>query len=281
MKNILLISDPIPSFKSPPLNEVVLGVQYDSIEKFNIATYGLLWEKFKGDFPNVEQQMPLEPQFEKFGGRHSPRDFQRFRIEQISMTLPRAWFISENNQDLVQIQPDRFIRNWRRVNGESNKYPRYEGYMRAEFLKNLQLLDSFYQETGLGKLQPNQCEISYINHIDASCTHNNLSKTFTGWSDQYDLSNIADIEDIDLNIKHTIKNDAGEFLGRLNIKIMPAFKTTDDSPIFLMELTVRGRPLGGDIKDVINFMDLGREIIVRAFTKITTPEMHNIWERER
>jgi uncharacterized protein (TIGR04255 family) len=277
----MLINDPIPSFKSPPLNEVVLGVQYGAIETFNIATYGLLWEKFKGDFPNIEQHLPLEPQFEKIGGRHSLGDFQRFRIAQLSMPLPRAWFISENNQDLVQVQPDRFIRNWRRINGESNKYPRYEGYMRDEFLKNLELLDSFYQETGLGKLQPNQCEISYINHIDASCTHNNLSKTFTGWSDQYDLSNIADIEDIDLNIKHTIKNDAGEFLGRLHIKIMPAFKATDDSPIFLMELTVRGHPLGNDLRDVINFMDLGREIIVRAFTKITTSEMHNIWERER
>ena len=274
----MLIKDPIPSFKSPPLNEVFLGVQYEAIEKFNIATYGLLWEEFKAEFPNIEQQMPLEPQFEKFGGRRSSGDFQRFFIEQV-MPLPRAWFISENNQDLVQIQPDRFIRNWRCINGE--KYPRYEKYMRDEFLKNLELLDSFYQKTGLGCLQPNQCEIGYINHIDASCAHNGLSKTFIGWSNEYDLSNIADIEDIDLKIKHTIKNEAGEFLGRLHIKIMPAFKAIDDSSIFLMELTVRGHPLGKNLTDIINFMDLGREIIVRAFTKITTPEMHEIWERER
>lgn len=277
----MLISDPIPSFKSPPINEVVLGVQYDTIEAFNIATYGLLWEKFKCEFPSIEHHMPLEPQFEKIGGRQSPSDFQRFRIEQFSMPLPRAWFISENSQELIQVQPDRFIMNWRRINGESNKYPRYEGYMRDEFFKNLELLDNFYQGTRLGKLKPNQCEISYINHIDISGTHKNLSKIFTGWSDQYDLSNIADIEDIDLNIKHIIKNNAGEFLGRLHIKIMPAFKAIDDSPIFLMELTVRGRPLGNDLKDIINFMDLGRERIVRAFTKITTSEMHNIWERER
>jgi len=275
------MSDPIPSFKSPPLNEVVLGVQYDAIETFNIATYGLLWERFKDEFPNIEQQMPLEPQFEKIGGRPSFEGFRRFMIEQRSIPMPRAWFISDNKQDLVQIQPDRFIRNWRSINGEGNKYPRYERYMRDRFLKNLELLDSFYQETGLGKIQPNQCEISYVNHIDASCAHNNLSKTFVGWSDQYDISDLADIEDINLNIKHTIKSDAGDFLGRLHIKIMPAFKATDDSPIFLMELTVRGRPLGNELKDVINFMDLGRETIVRAFAKITTSEMHQVWERER
>lgn len=275
----MLINDPIPSFKSPPINEVVLNVQYDAIEKFNITTYGLIWEKFKSDFPNVEQQMPLEPQFEKIGGRHAPGDFLRFKIGQISMPLPRAWFISGNNQEIIQIQPDRFIMNWRRINGDA--YPRYDGHMRDGFLKNLELLDNFYQENGLGKLQPNQCEISYINHIDVSGTHENLSKIFTGWSNQYDLFDIADIEHIDLNINHIIKNEAGEFLGRLNIRIMPAFKETDDSPIFLMELTVRGRPLGNDLKDVINFMDLGREKIVRAFTKITTSEMHDIWERER
>jgi uncharacterized protein (TIGR04255 family) len=274
------ISDPLPSFKSPPLNEVVLGVQYDTVETFNITTYGLLWEKFKSQFPNIEHHMPLGPQFEKIGGRRqSFGELSRFNIEPlISAPLPRAWFISENGQELIQIQPDRFIRNWRRLDS-SNEYPRYEKHLRGEFLKNLMMLESFYQESGLGKLQPNQCEISYINHIDIDKTHNHLNEIFTGWSGQYNLSNIADLEDINLTVKHIIKNDDGEFIGRLYVKVMSAFKLIDDSPIFIIELTVRGRPLEKDVEGIIKFMDFGRESIVRAFTEMTTSEMHNIWNR--
>jgi uncharacterized protein (TIGR04255 family) len=275
-------TDPIPSFKSPPLNEVVLGVQYDTIEGFNITTYGLLWENFKIDFPNIEHHIPLGSQFEKIGGRRQPfGELLKFNIEPlISAPLPRAWFISENGQELIQIQPDRFIRNWRRLDS-SDEYPRYEKHMRGELLKNLNMLDSFYQESGRSKLQPNQCEISYINHIEVNKAHKRLNEIFTGWSDQYDLSNIADLEDINLTIKHIVKNGDGEFIGRLHVKITPAIRLIDDSPIFVIELTLRGCPLEKNVEGIIKFMDFGRETIVRAFTKMTTPKMHKIWNRER
>ena len=277
------LKDHLPSFKSPPLNEVVFGVQFDAIDAFKITTYGLLWEMFKKDFPNVEHHLPLNPQFEKIGGKgRSLYELPGlFNIPQLnSAPLPRVWFISENDQELIQIQPDRFIRNWRlRENG--TEYPRYESYLREEFLRNLKTLEMFYRNNGLGNLNPNQCEISYINHIGVDKTHQHLSEIFKGWSNQYNISNIAELEALDLNIRHIVRNEDNKFIGRLYIKITPAFKVVDNSSIFVIEITLRGYPKEKSIDGIMEFMDFGRERIVRTFTEVTTPEMHKIWQRER
>jgi len=272
----------IPSFRSPPLNEVFLGVQYDNIEAFNITTYGELWEKFRKKFPIAEQHLPIEPSFEKIGGRkQSLNELPQIKLKQlISAQLPRAWFISEKRHDLIQIQPNRFIRNWRRLD-VSDTYPRYEKHLRPEFLESMNTLQSFYKENGMGELKPSQCEISYINHIDVGKNHDLLSEVFTGWSGNYDLSNLAEIEEVQLNIKHIINDDEGNFVGRLYVKVQPAFTVEDNKPVFLIELTVRGRPLSEGLEGVMNFMDLGREKIVRAFTEMTTKEMHDLWGKEK
>ncbi|MDP2200824.1 MAG: TIGR04255 family protein [Methylicorpusculum sp.] len=279
----MLSSGPLPSFKTPPLNEVILTVQYDTIEAFNIATYGLLWEKFKAEFPKIEHYLPVEQNVERIGGRHLISEFPRFKVMSpfLAPPLPRAWFLSESTQELLQIQNDRFSMNWRRIDEQNNEYPHYENYLRSKFLDNLNVLSAFYKENGVGELVPNQCEISYINHVAIPSAHKDLGKLFLGWSDNYDISDIADLEDVDINIKHIVKNNAGEFIGRLHIRVSPAFSISNYNPIYLIELTVRGHPLGRDIKDVISFMDLGREKIVRAFAKITTNEMHETWKIER
>ena len=276
------MNNPIPSFKSPPLNEVFLGVQYEPMQTFDITTYGTIWERFRDRFPNVEHHMPLEPSFERTGARlQSASDLQRLKVEQFtSSPLPRAWFINESGQNLIQVQPDRFIRNWRRMN-DANVYPRYLVHMRSEFLSDLEVLERFYQENEMGVLKPNQCEISYINHIDVDKSHDMLGDVFLGWSSDYDLSGIADIEDVQLNMKHIVKDGDGEFVGRLYVKVQPAFRVSDEKPVFLIELTIKGRPLGEGLDGVINFMDMGREKIVRAFTKMTTGDMHALWEREK
>lgn len=275
------VNNPIPSYKKPPLNEVLLGVQYDSLDAFNLTTYGLLWERFKEHFPEVQHHMPLEATFEKFGGRkQSFSELSRIKLEPMtSAPLLRAWFVSKDGRELIQLQPDRFIRNWRRLELD-DAYPRYEQRLRSEFLNDLKKVAHFYQENNLGILKPNQCEVSYVNHIDADKAHYLLNDVFMGWSEQYDLSEIADIESININIKHIIKDSDGEFIGRLYVKIQPAFKIQNDKPIFLIELTIKGRPLGEGIEGVMNFMDMGREKIVRAFTKMTTKEMHELWDRE-
>jgi len=276
------MNSPIPSFKSPPLAEVLLSAQFEPIDDFKITTYGLLWERFKERFPTVEHHIALEPSFEKVGVRRQNIDeIARLKLESlVSPQLPRAWFVSKDASELIQVQPDRILRNWRRRK-IADEYPRYMEHMRSEFLSNLESVDSFYRDHDMGGLRPNQCEISYINYIDTGKLHSFLGDAFLGWSSEYDLKEIVDVEDVQINVKHLVNDDIGDFVGRLYVKVQPAFRLSDDGPMFLIELTMRGRPLGDGLEGVMAFMDFGREKIVRAFTKMTTSEMHKLWRRER
>src|SRR5690606_29837249 len=124
------------------------------------------------------------------------------------------------------------------------------------------------------------CEITYINHIEISDSHADLSKIFNGWSTSYALNDLAEIEDIKCAVRHLLKDGEGKFIGRLHINIQPGFRLSDDQPLYLMELTVRGMPFSDELEGILAFMDMGREKIVRAFTAITSSSMHHIWERE-
>ena len=273
---------PVPSFKSPPLNEVVLGIQFEPIERFDITTYGSYWETLRSKFPRVEHHAPLDPFFEKIGGRKQALgEVGRIKFEPfLSAQLPRAWFISQDEQHLIQLQADRFLRNWRKSSPE-DLYPRYENHLKPEFKSELKQFKSYCDENGLGKISVNQCEITYINHVITDKHHNQLGDVFVGWSNDYNLSGLAEIESINLSVSHIINDSDGDFIGRLYVKVQPVFRVVDDKPVILIELSVRGRPIGKDMDGVMKFMDMGREIIVRSFAKITTKEMHKLWGRER
>jgi len=76
---------------------------------------------------------------------------------------PRCWFQDETKNHLIQLQADRFLRNWRQVQG-TEPYPRYAKLIQ-EFKLEWELFCTFVQETGLGHATVNQCELTYINNI--------------------------------------------------------------------------------------------------------------------
>ena len=42
----------LADYRAPPVTEVVLGVQFNSVERFLSPHLGLVWERFKSTFPN-------------------------------------------------------------------------------------------------------------------------------------------------------------------------------------------------------------------------------------
>jgi hypothetical protein len=82
-----------------------------------------------------------------------------------------------------------------------------------------------------------------------------------------------------LAARYVIPDENGAPLGRLHIRTKSGFQVSGGQPIIVLELTARGQPLGEGINGVLPFLDVGREWIVRGFASITTPEMHELWER--
>lgn len=270
----------LPGYNNPPVTEVVLGVQFDPIANIRSEHLVLLWKEYRERFPNIEEHPPLNSTFESF--EPGPRKKEPIQIQLIQGQPPsRRWFLSSEGDELIQVQFDRFVVNWRSLK-ENHAYPRFE-HVRDVFLKEFDIFSAFIKAEELGDINFNQCEITYVNQIkpeEVWGRFGQLNKVFTVWENHYSDSFLNEPEDARFDIKYIIPGPEGHPIGRMHISINSAYLKSDGSPIFTMNLACRGKPLGEGIEGVIGFFQTGREWIVSGFTSITTTEMHEAWERK-
>lgn len=67
MTDTLPRPDHLPDFRTPPLNEVVVGVQFAPARGYQQILAGEVWELYRAQFPTVEEMPPIPPAFETFG----------------------------------------------------------------------------------------------------------------------------------------------------------------------------------------------------------------------
>ncbi len=263
----------LPDFSDPPVVETVLSVQFDPLPSIRTAHFGIYWSEVRDRFPLTEEHGELSPQLELSPDHHQPPVGIQFEAFEAPPT-PRFWFSNERGTELVQVQRDRFITNWRKA-GEGVVYPRYE-QVRAGFDKDFSDFTKFVSLNELGKMRVNQCEVTYINHIVAGSgweTHSEVEKVLSVWKQS--LSPYPGIaQDLTFRARYPIFDERSLFVGRLHVNFQPVTRLTDGVPMFLFELTARGQ-----VGEGTDFFNLGRKWIVRSFAELTTPRMHEIWGR--
>jgi len=192
------------------------------------------------------------------------------------ISAPRLWFVNADNSELIQVQRDRFIRNWRQTDNGPD-YPRYEN-LRVAFERDWTTFDQFIASTG-NCLSPNQCELTYVNiieDVEFEALHELLR--FVGPANTSVLGNP---EDSNINVRYRINGDNGEPVGRLHVSAHPVIRVPDNKPGIRFTLTARGAPYERNLNGAQKFLDLGHEAIVRSFTELTSESMHKTWERKR
>lgn len=271
---------PLPDFANPPLTEVVLGLHFGSSEPLNPAHIGLIWNAWREMYPRVENHTPIDPVVEELETPLRERSRVSFTVED-RLPVPRTWFLNVEGTELIQVQSDFFCHNWRKT-AAADQYPRYEA-IRARFATELNDLSEFLAREELGELRPKQCEITYINHIAAN----------QEWSEFGHLNRIVPIlaapdgraaflptpETVGLDVRYVISNATGR-VGRLHVSWKPALRRLDQHPLIVMALTARGAPLELNTAGVFDFLDIGREWIVRAFAELTTESMQAVFGRK-
>ncbi len=260
----------LPDFEAPPLNEVVVGVQFAPATNYQQVRAGEVWSLFRKDFPTVQELPPIPPAFETFG---LP---QGMVLNLSIMSMPthgRYWFLSPNQDELIQFQHDRLLHNWRKVGDQTNEYPRFEK-MIEKFEKELQTLEVYFTSLAPQPLHINQCEISYINHIPIDDSAGTMSAQ--DWL-KFVCFDALEPDDFAMTFRRVISNSEGKPIGRLIYEAAVAL-TANNERIVQLTLTFRGRPAGTNINAAIDFLKLGRELVVKSFKEITTDTAHQKWK---
>ncbi|MCL5046696.1 MAG: TIGR04255 family protein [Actinobacteria bacterium] len=271
---------PMPSFKKPPVMEVVCGVQFKELSRLSAAHLGRYWAQIIDDFPNVQDAPPLPVILDR--SDEAPGDSTKMEVEVSSLPpLRRVFFIDKSDTRVIQLQENRFHYNWRRQN-ESDVYPRYEPVFES-FSKRWAEFERFTNNFNLGELKPIQYELTYINHfLEGELWVNTLDlrdimPTFC-WRQQTSNDAFLPVPD---GVGWVLRFPHKACQGHLHMALKQGKRTTDSKRLFILDLTVRGKPssLGRDAMK--EWFDSAREWIVRGFTDITSGDAHKIWEREQ
>lgn len=265
---------PLPKYNRPPVVEVALSMQFERLD-LSTAQLGLVWQKFRDRFPEVQEQPELEPVYERFDGPKMSVPGVRFEVGKVPS--PRLWFMDEKGNELVQIQRDRFVRNWRKTD-DAPGYPSY-GNLREAFVADWKLFSKFVADECNQEVLPDQCEITYVNVIDEVVSAR-LSDLVAWVGGSYSDDGLGDPEHAEFTLRFTL-DDAEKPWGRLHVVTTPVVRASDGAPGIRLALTARGAPKTQDTEGAMEILDKEHEAIVRGFTSLTTPEMHEAWERKQ
>jgi uncharacterized protein (TIGR04255 family) len=254
----------LPDFENPPIIETVLGVQFTPLPNFSIPHYGLYWEKIKKGYKQFEVHPPIAGTLEEVINLTPGQNF-------------RCWFIDESQNNLIQVQKDRFILNWRKVTGDE-AYPHYEK-IRPKFEQEWRRFFLKLEAEGIGTPEVNQCEVTYVNHVefDKELTGSGELKRFlASWSGESSGDFLPKVDKVSLNTSYVMR----EKKGKLRISIKPVIRGRDGMEVLQLDVSATGRPTSSKTPDILDWLDLGREWVVKGFADFTTPEMHRKWRRK-
>jgi len=268
----------LPDFDNPPLVETVLSAQFDRLAAMRSVHFGLFWQHVRDEFPNAEEHTPLPPIVERPNDA-APQAVQLHFDPQETLTLPRLWLLNKSGSEIMQIQNDRFIKNWRK--GPANaEYPHYKPVLKPAFERHFREFNDFVAEQALGPIKVTQCEVTYVSHIIAGegwTQRDEIERIFTFWRQPWgDDSYPRSAEDFACRARFPIFGPENEWIGRLHVEVQAALNIADNRPLYAMTLTARGMYGTG-----IEFFDIGRRWIVKSFEHLTTEHMHVIWRKKK
>lgn len=268
----------LPDLANPPVVEVAVSAQFDRIPGLTGAHFGLFWAspEIRSSFPHAEEHPPVQSTIEVEGSGFVEPQVQ-FQVHQ-TMPSPRYFLLNESKTQLIQLQADRISHNWRKVGGGED-YPRYER-IRDGFKRELDLLQDFLGQQKIGMLVPNQCELTYVNHIEVDQSVPGgitIADLIRPWSNEHSKVNGATLESLKLDLKYNMQTDDGAFLGRLHVSVQPAIRNLDKKWIYALILTARGKPIGDGTEGVVSFLDHARQIMGSGFLQLTTDKMQAAW----
>lgn len=253
-------------YEAPPVVEVVSGVAFATLGKIKAPHFGLFWNSLKERFPIVEEQPLLSPI------RAGPAEIEISNVP----PLPRFWFVNEEKGELLQLQKDRFIFNWKREDA-SPPYPSYTEIY-PKFDEMLSTFGKFVRAEKLGELTFRQFELTYVNHIPTTSLAEFLPRPTDVLVDhRRDVSSdrfLPEPDKFNWTNVFSLPKDQGTLL----VTAQTAIRAKDNQPLIRLDISARG--IGQNGTNMHDWFELAHEWIVRGFADLTDPKIQNeVWRR--
>lgn len=251
-------------YENPPIDEIVCGIRFDPIKQLQSGHFGILWQKFRSDFPRTEDHNLVGPvSQEDLGSPDKP-------------PLPRVWFIHENENELIQVQRNRFLHNWRKRQS-NDEYPGYEKVV-ENFERYLSCFEEFLLEENLENLVPREYELTYIDLIPKG----------HGWEKSSDLAKVFpnllsltrqsvllnDIRGINWQTIFGLPNNVGQLI----VSIRNAQRVSDNQQLLQVEFTALS---SGSYKPIRGWFNTAHNAITQLFSNLVSDEIQEkFWGRK-
>ncbi len=258
----------LPDYERPPAVETALGVRFSPIEGWNVFHYGLLLAKFKDEYPKQQLRPPL-----------GEITFHMAATDQFADIPVRCWFINQDDTQLVQVQNNCFIRNWRKTQ-ETPDYLHYE-VIKPLFQRDWSRFREFLREQKLPEYPSVwQCEVSYVNHFVRGRDwdeYKDLHKLYRGWRGITAEGLFSRPEMIALTASYALPSGDGN----LQFVSQPGIRQSDGAEIIQLTITASGKPKGSQESDILDWLDRGRAAVVSGFAGFTDEAAQmRIWGRK-
>jgi uncharacterized protein (TIGR04255 family) len=257
----------LPDFENPPAVETAVGARFVPIAGWNAFHYGLLMQEYQEHYPVHELRPPVGSVTFQFTSQE----------EDFSGTPLRCWFINKQKTELIQVQNDFLIRNWRKTEDHPD-YLHYE-FIRPQFLRDWLKFRAFLEKNNLGAPDVWQCEVSYINQfVRGREWHdfNDLSELYPIWSRGKSTPLLAKAQMAAFSTAYALPSERGT----LQFVSQPGVRKSDGAEIIQLTVTALGRPNSSGESDIMDWLDAGRAAVVQGFTDFTSERAHSIWRRK-
>ena len=254
-------------FDKPPINEVVVSMLFDPpLDGFRSEHVGRFWEKIREEFPSVQQQIPFA---RSFGPTIGPDEV---------IPMPRYWFISADDANVIQIQKEAFIYNWRRRG--DNLYPGFMSSIEPSFRRLYKVFESFLTaDLTLHKPTIIACELTYVDIIEAG-------EYWTGLEDTSKV--IPSFSNLAIDSENTKRSGFNYAQGydvedgiQLDISIISGVGPSDPERRALrLEFKAQGQFNGVQKHETDEWWKRAHDVIAQCFVGVTSEDVqYELWGR--
>jgi uncharacterized protein (TIGR04255 family) len=259
-------------YKKPPIIEVVCGVQFGEIKLLQSVHYGEFWQRIKADYPKTEDMPPLREVFEL---KETPAP--GVQLEAFEMPpLRRIFFVDPTENYLLQMQPTRFLANWRK-RSKTDEYPRFSKAY-ARFISGWNEFTGFVKNLSGTSPVVNQFELTYINHMFEKDIPYPLGMNHYLSFISLNIERIEAFLPLPKSFQSRLQFTLPNSSGALHITASHGRRNIDGEKVMVLDLTARG-PAKNGIIGMDEWFNLAHEWIVRGFTDISSTAAHKEWER--